>query len=240
MIRDFITALTLLTVLPAPAMNGQPPRPLGKSLAWFPLVGLLLGLVLLVAIYLLRSIFPVPVAAALTVALWAWLTGALHLEGLADSGDGLAATVSREKRLEIMHDPRVGSFGVVTVTIALVVKFAAVASLRSMGLLVLAPLLARWAMVVAATFPPASSKGMAVLFRDGLGKRDLVVATLVTAVIVGVFAWEGLAAFACAVAALLVVVRMAMSKLGGLNGDIYGAIGEVVEVIVLLVGTAVV
>ncbi len=237
MLNDLITALTLLTVLPAPSRAATIARPLGRSMAWFPAVGLLLGGILVFALWLLRMVFPDLVVAALVLAVWAMLTGALHLEALADTGDGLLATVPRDKRLEIMHDPRVGAFGAVTLGVVLLIKFAALASLTDIGLVVLAPVLARWGMVLAATFPPVSATGMAAMFRQGLGRRELVIATVTAALVAVPFGVRGVAAFALAAAAVLLVARVALARLGGLNGDIYGATGELVETIVLLIGT---
>ncbi len=236
--KYFIAALTLLTIVPVPARWSAATSALGKSLAWFPVVGIGLGLVLTGALYFFRALFSDLVAAALVVALWATLTGALHLEGVADAGDGLAAAVSREKRLEIMHDPRVGAFGVVAVVVLLLMKFAAVSGLRREFFLVLAPTLARWAMVFAAAFPLARVEGMAARFRDGLGRREILIATAATFVTAGAFGWRGAVAWVAATAVVLIFAGLAQNRLGGMTGDIYGAIGEVVEVVVLMIAQA--
>jgi adenosylcobinamide-GDP ribazoletransferase len=234
---DLISALTLLTVVPVPGRWCGTARSLGNSLAWFPAVGLILGVVLALALYLARAVLPEQVAATLVVALWAGMTGALHLEALADCGDGLAATASPERRQEIMHDPHIGAFGVVAVVLVLLLKFAAIASLHNFGLLVLAPILARWAMVLAATFPLARDTGMAVLFRDGFGRWQLLAATVWAALGAVALGWRGLVAFVMAFAIVLVFARLARDRLGGMNGDVYGAIGEVVEAAILVLGS---
>ncbi len=233
--KSFLTALTLLTIVPIPARWSAATSALGKSLAWFPVVGIGLGLVLTGALYLSHVLFSDLVAAALVVALWAILTGALHLEGVADAGDGLAAAVSRERRLEIMHDPRVGAFGVVAVVILLLMKFAAVSGLRREVFLVLSTTLARWAMVFAAAFPLARAEGMAARFRDGFGRRELLIATAVTFVTAGAFGWRGAVAWIAAMTVVLIFASLAQNRLGGMSGDIYGTIGEVVEVVVLMI-----
>ncbi len=235
--NDMISALTLLTAVPIPARWSQSTRPLGNSLAWFPVIGLLLGVALVLALLLARAVLPNQVAATLVVALWAGLTGALHLEALADCGDGLAVTASPERRQEIMHDPHVGAFGVVAVVLVLSVKFAAVASLDDVWFLILAPILARWAMVLAATFPLARNTGMAVLFREGFGRWQLLSATVWAAVASAAFGWRGLGAFLMAGAVVLLFARMARNRLGGMNGDVYGAIGEVVEAAILVLAS---
>lgn len=211
---------------------------LGKSLAWFPLVGAILGIILALANLLLGTIFSGIAAAALTLTLWAGITGGLHLEAVADTGDGLLATVPRERRLEIMHDPRVGAFGLIAVGLVLLLKFSALASLRNSSFLLLAPILGRWAMTLAATFPLARTDGMAARFRDGFGRREILISTGFAAIAAGALGWRGLVALAAGSLITLVIARMAMKRLGGLSGDIYGASGELVEVMVLLVGAS--
>ena len=170
----FWLALGFLTTLPVRA-TPYAPDGLGKAAAWFPLVGLLLGLLLAALHAAALWLFgPLP-AAVLLVAVWAGLTGGLHLDGLADCCDGLLAPVNRERRLEIMRDPRVGSFGVIGLVLALLAKTAAVYALSSappVGLwagagawpgllpaLLLAPPLARWWILVAARQPAARAGG---------------------------------------------------------------------------------
>src|SRR5512135_3302494 len=103
-------ALSFLTSIPLPAPEPQP-GDLGRAGIWFPFVGWLLGAILLAAQLLFTLLFAPLLSAALLVRLWAWLTGGLHLDGLADCCDGLFASVPTERRLELMRDPRVGTFG---------------------------------------------------------------------------------------------------------------------------------
>ncbi len=233
--KNFLSALALLTITPVPAHETNAP---GKSLAYFPLIGAILGVILALAFHFLSAIREAsPLAAsALTLTLWAILTGALHLEAVADAGDGFASTVSREKRLEIMRDPRVGAFGVVAVALVLLLKFSALASLRDYFFLVLAPILGRWAMVLAAAFPLARADGMAARFREGFGRREIFIGTLIAALATGAFGWRGIGAWGAAMLVALALARIALNRLGGLTGDVYGAIGELVEVTVLLWG----
>ncbi len=233
-LKDFAVALTLLTIIPAPARWLDASRPLGKSSVWFPLIGLLLGVALALILLVARNFFSDLVAAALVIALWAWLTGALHLEGLADAADGLGATTTRERRLEIMRDPRVGAFGVVGVAIGLLAKLAAVASLHDPFFLILAPSLARWAIVFAAAFPLARADGMAARLRVGLGRREILIATVITALITGVFGTRGIGAWIAALVFVLLIARLARNRLGGFTGDVYGAVVEIVEMIVVV------
>ncbi len=232
--KYLLSALALLTIVPVPTRWSLPTTNLGKSLAWFPLVGAGLGIILAFALHFLRLGFSDPLAAALTLALWAMLTGALHLEGVADSGDGLLSTAPRDKRLESMRDPRVGAFGAVALGIVLITKFAAIASLHDTFFLALAPMLGRWAMVLAATFPLARTDGMAARFSQGLSRREIIVATGIAAAGAVAFGWRGVIAWAAATLVVLALARIAQNRLGGMTGDIYGAVGEVTEVVVLM------
>jgi adenosylcobinamide-GDP ribazoletransferase len=228
--NDFLTALALLTIIPARYREPISAR----AYAYFPLVGLLIGAQLVVAQFLLRAIFPPLVAAALLLALWVVLSGALHLDGLADACDALFAATTRERRLEILRDVHLGTFGAVGVMLLLIVKFAALASATSFVPILLAPLLGRWAMVFAATFPLARSSGMAAMFRAGLTRRIVFVATMFAALVCACFGAIGVVAFVSAFLVALVLARLALNRLGGLTGDIYGMIGESVEVVVLV------
>lgn len=231
--NHFLTALALLTIFPLKRDESISAR----ALAYYPLVGLLIGAVLVGANFLLRLFFPDLVAAALLIALWAALTGALHLDGFADACDGLFAATTRERRLEILRDVHLGAFGAVGLMLLLITKVVAGASALTSVPILLAPILGRWALVYAAAYPLARRDGMAALFRAGLARREILVSTVFAALAAAVFGRLGLAAFAAAFVAATLIARFAIARLGGLTGDTYGMICESVEVAVLLVGT---
>ena len=233
--NDLRTALGLLTILPVRS-DGQVS---GRAFAFYPLVGAAIGIILVGASVLFRLGLPDLVAATLVVVLWVVLTGALHLDGFADSCDALFAATTRERRLEILHDVHLGAFGVAGLILLLLTKFAAVASLRMLPPLFLAPVLGRWAMVYAAAYPPARAEGMAVMFRAGLTRRVMLIATVLAACLALSCGAFGLAAFAAAFAIATLIARFALARVGGLTGDIYGMICECVEVGILILGTSV-
>ena len=236
MIIDILCAFSLLTILPIPFCWLDAQRAPARAMAAYPLVGLALGAVLTLTSTLLQAVLSPHLAAALIVATWALLTGGLHLDGWADCCDALPATVSRERRLEILKDPRLGSFGGLGLMLLLLVKFAAVAALpRASAALILAPTLGRWAIVnSAAMFPLARPAGMAAHFRAGLERRELTWVALTVAVICGLAGWMGLLAFVAAAIAAFAFGRWATSRLGGVTGDVYGATCEWVETVVLI------
>jgi adenosylcobinamide-GDP ribazoletransferase len=236
LIIDILCAFSLLTILPVPFRWLDAQRSPARAMAAYPFVGFVLGVVLTLASVLFQSWLPTLLAAALAVATWALLTGGLHLDGWADCCDALPATVSHERRLEILKDPRLGSFGGTGLALLLTIKFAAVASLPHAGAaLILAPTLGRWAIVnAAAIFPLARPDGMAAHFRAGLAGRELIWAALTTAMVCGLAGWVGLLTFVGAAIAALAFGVWAASRLGGVTGDVYGATCELVECVVLV------
>ncbi len=231
--NDLRVAFGLLTILPVRYAEEISAR----SFAYYPLVGLVIGVVLAVASYLLRLVLPNLVAAALLVMLWVLLTGALHLDGFSDACDGLFAATTRECRLEILKDVHVGAFGAAGLALLLIAKVTAVASTQTLMPILLAPVLGRWALVYAAAYPPARSEGMAVMFRTGLSRRVILVATVFAALCCALFGGLGVFSFVAAFVVGTGIARLALSRLGGLTGDVYGMICETVELTVLVIGT---
>lgn len=231
--NDLRTALGLLTILPVRYDTLQISA---RALAWYPLVGLLVGAMLVAAYLLLQLALPHLIVAVIVVALWASITGGLHLDGFADSCDALFAATTRERRLEILRDVHLGTFGAADLILLLMLKVATVANAITFAPIFLAPILGRWAIVFAATFPLARREGMAAMFVAGLTRREILLATIISILICGIFGWLGVFAFAGAALITMLIARLAANRLGGLTGDIYGMICESVEVGVLVVG----
>ena len=191
---------------------------------------------------LFGQLFPPFLSAVLIVAAWAALTGGLHLDGLADCADGLLLPVDRIRRLETLRDPSVGAFGVITLVLALLLKTAAVAAaVDPVAALLLAPLWARWTLLLGARQPSARVEGLGARFAAGLTPsilaQALASALLATVLIVlwrGHFLLAGLAILA-AHGAAVAVIALARRRLGGVTGDVLGLIVEGSEVAVLLV-----
>lgn len=230
-------ALSFLTSLPVSYAGLEAVR-LGHAARWFTGVGLLIGALLWLVQALLGRVFDPYLTGVGVVIAWAALTGGLHLDGVADCGDGLLAAVPRARRLEILHDPRVGGFGAITLILLLLLKVGAVAQSPGPALL-LAPIWARWFMLWVARGPQARAEGMGVRFAadltPGVMGTALVVPLVVTA---GVIVWGEVtpAVLGIGVAALCAwgVGRMAQARLGGVTGDVYGLAIEVCETALLL------
>jgi len=236
--RDVAGAFSLLTILPA-HVDPQG-RPLGHIYAYFPVVGLVVGLGLVGTAWGAGQVFSPSVAAWLTLAVWVGVTGGLHLDGLADSCDGLWAWKSPEKRLEIMKDSRAGAWAVVGVGVFLLGKWSALGDLRPAYLL-LPPILGRWAIVlVAYLFPDARLSGSANVFRVGFGRPQFSLACFfMLSLTLGIAGALGRADFLLLPPLALLIAlgfgRWASAKLGGgLTGDVYGATCELTELALLL------
>ena len=212
-------------------------REIASSLVFFPIVALLIGLLLFLANWGLGEVFSPVVTAAFTLLVWILISGAMHLDGLADSCDGLAGNTA-EKRLEIMKDSHTGAFGVVGISLLLLVKFAAIVSLSGWEweALVLAPVFGTWAMVLAITvFPYARKNGVGQAFKQGATIFKLLIATIITLAAAALLAgWWGVVIMAITCLVTVLVGVFFKSRLGGLTGDTYGAIKEVSEAIVLI------
>jgi len=235
--RDLVESLRFLTRLPLP---GQPAmRNPGEALAAFPLVGLVLGLLLaLLDLLLGLTRLPLFTRDVLLIVALVLLTGGLHLDGLMDSCDGLFGGYDPEQRLDIMRDSRVGSFGVLGAICALLLKLAflsAVPAHSRVVALIVAPVLGRWSLVLAAAlFPPALPAGLGAAFAKGVTSPRVTIAAVLSLLIVLLAA--GLAGalvflVACVTTGLLGL--FVMRRIPGLTGDSYGAICELNEVAAL-------
>jgi adenosylcobinamide-GDP ribazoletransferase len=235
--RGLLVAIGFLTRIPVPARVFDEPRAQAASLAWYPAVGALLGSLLGGLVWSLQALPPL-LSAAIALVAWVTLTGALHLDGLADSADAWVGGLGdRDRTLAIMQDPRCGPVGVVALMLVLLLKFTALASVPASDwhFLLLAPLLARMGLTAAFVSTPYVRVG-------GLGAalvsapRAVCIMALLLGIVLGcAFGWRG--GFAVAAAALVFVLwrRACMRRLGGITGDTAGALAEMIEAAVMLV-----
>jgi adenosylcobinamide-GDP ribazoletransferase len=236
-----LAALQFLTIAPPLIRRPFTPAELGRSVGWFPLVGLGLGAAFAGTDWLLDFLFPPGVTAALLLTIWVLATGALHLDGVLDSCDGIFGGRTRDARLRIMRDEHVGAYAVIGGVLVMLVKYACLAALpvRTSALLI-APTLGRWGMAAAVVvFPYARADGLGRAMKDRAGWMQLMLAT-VTAAVTAIAAaeWRGAIALAAAAFTTATIAGFVVRRLGGLTGDVYGAICEVAEAVTLLVFVA--
>jgi adenosylcobinamide-GDP ribazoletransferase len=227
--RNFVSALQFITILPlGKAQVFDPP----KMVPYFPLVGILLGLLVAGFDMVVTKFWAPPVAALLDVILLAVLTGAFHLDGLGDAADGLLSFRSRDEALEIMKDSRIGTMGLIAILFGLALKWSGIAGLdfhRSI-LLIIIPAYARAGILFGTRFLPyGRSNGTGRPFFDQkLALKHFwgLVLPVGLSLILGLKAmWLNLA-FAIITAAILLFYK---KRLGGITGDMLGAMTEVTE-----------
>ena len=240
----FWIALQFLSSLPVRLPGMPAPQELGRSLLCYPLVGLLFGIILWGLNWLLLGT-PLLLHAALLLTGWVLLSGALHLDGLADSADAwLGGFGDRERTLTIMKDPRSGPIAVVTLVLVLLLKFVALVALieqQQALMLIIAPLIGRSALLgLFLTTPYVRAGGLGQALADHLprsaGKQVLAISAVVCVLIAGV---GGGVALVVAVAGFVWLRQVMLRRLGGTTGDTAGALLELLEV-AMLVGLALV
>ncbi len=243
----FLAALKFLTIIPLPWRREASPEELEGSIGYFPVIGLIIGLILAGLNWLLSLLLPSAVVNGLLIVSMAVISGALHLDGFVDTCDGIAGHKTVEDRWRVMHDSRAGAFGIVGVFLLLLVKYVSLNSVPENLLLVtlvLMPVVSRWAMVYTVfAYSYARPAGLGKIFKQGASWQRFTTATVITlAVAIGLarlanITYFYLAGLAIMLAIWVIVVAMATylkRKFAGLTGDTYGAINEVAEVCVLI------
>lgn len=224
---------TLLVRLPDDWSAGDS----GRASVWYPFVGAVIGALTWLAWKGAMLLFPSLPAGVVTLVVWVALTGGLHLDGLADCCDGLLASTSVERRLEIMKDPRVGAFGVIGLILVLLLKATTLASLTpvsSFGIL-LAASLARGCILPAGLLPLARPSGMGADFVSGFRRSFIVWGALLPLAIALLLGTRGILSALAGIGAAVLILWLAKSRIDGVTGDVFGMIVEVVEAVVLLV-----
>ncbi len=236
---DPLLALEFLTVIRLRRWRSVSQDDLARAQAFYPITGLMIGGALLGVDTALDPLLPPGPRAAVVVLSLATISRALHLDGLSDSCDGLFGGATPERRLEIMRDPRTGSFGVTAIALVLLLKWSAISALmapwRAPALLI-APCAARCAMVlVVAAVPYARPAGLGSGFHRAARGSPLIIAMVTTLVVsLVVIGLAGVLLLLPALTVALGIAALARKRIGGATGDIYGAACEVAETLTLL------
>jgi adenosylcobinamide-GDP ribazoletransferase len=241
LITDFLTAVRFLTVLPLGRGKVAEPGRMASAMAYFPLVGTLIGLALASVDYLLSGLLPRQVLDVILIGLLALVAGGLHLDGLADSVDGIiGGRGDKARTLEIMKDSRIGAMGVVGLTLLLLLKYAALEGLTGhlrTGALIVMPTLGRWSQVqMSFRSKAARSEGsLAQPFTELLRLRHFLIATAVSIAVASYAGLRGALAFGLVLIFSLAARAYFHRSLGGVTGDTIGGVSELSEALVLLV-----
>lgn len=239
--RGFLIALQFLTILPITVRPEPEKEDFGRSLVWFPVVGALIGLALSICLILLSFFLPQIVVAAFILAGSIIITGGVHLDGFADTCDGIFGAATKEKILEIMRDSRIGTLASVGITTLLILKVSILASLEPKVLckiLIFMPIFARWSQVAVCCLSRyAREEGKAKYFIEYAKKKELIIGALFTlAVSILLLRLKGVILFLTSIIPVLLSIKYIKTKIDGMTGDTVGAINEVAEAAVLLFG----
>ena len=233
--RSLLASVAFCTRIPISSAFGA--GDVGKAARWFPLVGLLLGAAYGAMAFILAARFPASVVAVLIVTADALLTGALHLDGLADMTDGFGGGRTREDVLRIMRDHAIGSYGAAALILLVALKVTAIAGLiachAELPYLVLAPVLGRWSMVLLSRLFPYARPSEAVSCH--VGTVELVWASVLaacTAILVA--RWHGVVCWVAVTAVSALLGRICLRRIGGITGDTLGANEQICESVVLI------
>lgn len=231
--RDFITGLQFLTTIRLWPETEWSAERFGRSVRYFPIIGAIIGIILAGAQQLILSWLPGHISAALLVIGGILLTGGLHCDGFMDTADGLLSGRSRERMLEIMKDSRVGANGVVAFVCLVLLKWSIFLDLSAAFLpiaLFAAPIAGRVAMTTAITrFPYARPEGLGKGFAQYSATNDFLLAIISGLILVSLAGWIAVTGALLGIAAGLLFARSACRTLGGLTGDLYGAVTELTE-----------
>lgn len=237
----FLEAIRFLSIFPVPGKSK--PESLGRATAFFPLIGLIFGLILFLANWLLLLILPEQISNIFLILVLLVLSGGIHLDGLADTCDGLFSGKGREEALKIMKDSRIGTFGVVAIALILLLKVSLLSFLFGEikgAALIAMPIFGRFSTAFAAMlFGAAKEKGVGKSFSTGVGIIELVIAALTTVIVaVLLFRFQALPMLLGLVMFVLVTSFLISRRVGGMTGDTFGALIELTEAWTLLLAVA--
>jgi adenosylcobinamide-GDP ribazoletransferase len=237
-VSSFYAALQFLTVFPWPRYRPYSADELGRAAIFFPVIGVLLGLVLVLVSSALEPLASAGLSSVVLVAVLALLTRGLHLDGLGDSFDGLSAAGDRERMLQIMDDSHTGAFGLIAIVLLLLIKIHALESVETerWRALLTAPVLGRWAMIVLGYGARAAKPGLGSSLIEHLKTKHLLVASFITFIFAGaILRGVGVALMICIGLFSLLSKVFWHRRLGGVTGDTFGATSELSEALVLVI-----
>ncbi len=241
MYRSFLIALQFLTCIPVALKNQPTEQEIGHSLAYYPLVGMLLGIILIGLGWLLSG-FPTPwINAAIVLTVWVLLTGGLHLDGLSDSADAWVGGMGdHDKTLDIMKDPNCGPMGVIAIVLVMLLKITALHALIQVGawaVLLASIILARTMLVLLfLTTHYARNIGLGACLAAHHPRRWCIAIVIAVLLCITLFIQNGYVFMLVILTMFLFLRYIMLKRIGGTTGDTAGALVEISEVIALLTG----
>ena len=240
--RDFVTALQFLTRIHIVEQSDWSNSAFARSVKFFPLVGAVLGLIYMGVMLAANSYWngapPAPLIGALFIILSIMITGGIHTDGLMDTMDAIFSGRTRERMLEIMKDSHVGANGVTAFCVILLLKYAFLSSAPSVRLpeiLFAMPIIGRTAAVLGVTcFPYCRKEGLGYGFTVGQGRMTLMIGLLSMGLALSLVNVKLLFIAGITLFTITLFASYVQKKIGGLTGDVYGAMVELSEVTVLL------
>lgn len=236
--RQFLFSLQFLTVLPVGKNIPREKVDFSQAMAFFPLVGSLIGTILVLISLTVSHFFSPWLCSLIVLVVWILLTGAIHLDGLTDSIDGLSGGTTKEETLRIMKDSHCGAKGLVALFLILLLKFIL---LREVNLhweaLFFAPMISRWSMVLAASLAPYAGKGETLgrKWIEGVSFKEIAYASLIIALAMILLAQViYLYILILVVGITFIWMKYLQQRLGGITGDTLGALNEITEVAAFL------
>lgn len=244
MMRQFFIALQFLTRIPTPQLTDISEEEAGRSLIFYPLVGLVIGIIL-ASIGWLFADTSHNLQATLILIAWIVITGGLHLDGLADSADAwLGGHGDKERTLEIMKDAACGPAGAIALIVALLIKYNTLLILGEQNnwlILIITPVIARAAILVLFQTteyvrPSGLGTALAKHYSRNLGTVLLLCLAAGTILLLG---YSGLILLSITLSVVLLMRWLMIRRIGGTTGDTAGAVVEIVEVVILLGATSI-
>lgn len=237
--RSLLLALQFLTILPIHIKGEVRKEDLTRSMLFYPMIGLLLGIILAILCYGLSQYLPFYSAIAILIVIYIILTGGLHLDAFADLCDGFYAGKTKEDILKIMKDPHIGTIGAIGIFCIIFLKFILLVNTSSTYLLVaiaIAPIIGRWSAVLMSCRTKYVSESGVAQFIEGIGFRELIYATIATmAFLIAIAQVISLIVILFALILTLLFKSYVKSKIDGVTGDTLGACIEINEIATLLI-----
>ncbi|AWL28738.1 adenosylcobinamide-GDP ribazoletransferase [Acinetobacter defluvii] len=233
----FLIALQFLTTFPIQLKSMPSPQQNGQSLLFYPVVGLLIGLILFFIAYIFQNL-PIILLASIILFVWIWLTGGLHLDGLADTADAwVGGFGDKERTLAIMKDPSCGPIGVLSLIMVCLLKWSAIYVLLQQKILfalVIFPVLGRIApLILFLTTPYVRKNGLGTALTEYIPKQWAIFTVLIALLIPVYFSWMGIFSSLIFILSLFYLRLKFIQRIEGITGDTVGASIEILEMLTL-------